>query len=475
MNYPLFHLDSVGNPLLIALIAVTHVLINHPLAVGMIPLVALLEWRGWKTGERGYDELARKVLFFIFIITTTLGALTGVGIWFSTSLVNPDAIGSLIRVFFWGWFIEWIVFCLEVMFIMAYYLTWRAWTKRTEPFAIPGVGRIRPKVLHIAFGLFLSVFSWLTMAIIVGILGFMMDSGKWPEAPEFFNGFVNPLYLPQLLFRTPYALMGAGLVVLALIPFFMKRGDAVRPRAVRLVSAWSLYWMAWVAVGGWLYWRAVPDSMVGNLPTALTTQDFVEWHQMVLWTLVAAVGVVAAVSAWGMVMPRRLPAVALVVPILMGVMLLGTFERVREFIRKPYVIKDYMYANGLRLEDYPLYRERGLVASASYAGHVGIDGPPHDLGEKVFMLACTRCHTVNGTLSIRWRLERLYGNDKPWDADTIAAYLAGMHNVRHYMPPMPGTDEERMALARWLTTLQSPPPINGRQSALAKTTEGGAP
>ncbi len=481
MNYPLFHLDGLGNPILIAIIAVVHVLINHPLAVGIVPLITLLEWRGWKTGEKTWDELARKVLFVVFIITTTFGALTGVGIWFSTSLVNPDAIGSLIRVFFWGWFTEWIIFVVEVCLIMAYYLTWKQWTMRRELFAIPlgpfGVWRVRPKVLHMLLGLVLSIFSWLTMAIIVGILGFMMDSGHWLDEPDFVNGFLNPLYLPQLLFRTPFALMGAGLVVLALVPFFVKRDDAVRSRAVRLVSLWVLYWLAWLVGGGLWYWWEIPGSMVGNLPVALTTQDFTDWHDEVLWTLGAAVGAIALVGACGALRPRfmtTLPGtVALVIPILMGMMLLGTFERVREFIRKPYVIKDYMYANGLRLEDYPLYAERGLLASATYADHTGIDGPPVEVGEKVFMIACSRCHTVNGSFSVRHRLERMYGTDKPWQAATIDAYIKGMHNVRAFMPPFPGRDDERMKLAEWLATLGPPKEIGNRQSAFANSSEGG--
>jgi hypothetical protein len=37
MDFPIFHLDFMGDRLLIAIIAVLHVLINHGLAVGFIP------------------------------------------------------------------------------------------------------------------------------------------------------------------------------------------------------------------------------------------------------------------------------------------------------------------------------------------------------------------------------------------------------------------------------------------------------
>ena len=95
MDFPIFHLDLLGNRMLIAITAIIHVLINHPLAVGAYPLITLLEWWGLRKGEPAWDKLAYRIVFIVFIITTTVGALTGVGIWLTTSLVAPFAIGSL--------------------------------------------------------------------------------------------------------------------------------------------------------------------------------------------------------------------------------------------------------------------------------------------------------------------------------------------------------------------------------------------
>ena len=78
MDFPVFHLDFFGNRWLIATIAILHVLINHGLAVGMMPLVAAMEWYGHKKQDPRWDRLAYKILFFCFLITTTVGALTGV-------------------------------------------------------------------------------------------------------------------------------------------------------------------------------------------------------------------------------------------------------------------------------------------------------------------------------------------------------------------------------------------------------------
>ena len=128
MDLPVFHLDVLNDRMLIAVIAIIHVLINHAMAVGGIPLVVYLERRGLVDTSLPWDDLARRVLTVFVVTTTTAGALTGVGIWFSTALVNPYAIGSLLRVFFWTWFTEWLVFVTEVALILAYYLTWKRWT-----------------------------------------------------------------------------------------------------------------------------------------------------------------------------------------------------------------------------------------------------------------------------------------------------------------------------------------------------------
>src|SRR6218665_2286948 len=123
MDFPIFHLDWLNNRMLIAIIAIIHVMINHGLAVGFMPLITWLEQKGVKNSGRekitdlDWDNRIYNMMKVAFIITTTLGAMTGVGIWFSVALVSPTSIGSLIRVFYWAWFVEWLVFVTEVILI----------------------------------------------------------------------------------------------------------------------------------------------------------------------------------------------------------------------------------------------------------------------------------------------------------------------------------------------------------------------
>lgn len=453
MDFPIAHFDTIGNRGLIALIAICHVIINHGLAVGLMPLVAAMEWYGHKKKDPRWDRLAYRILFFAFLITTTIGALTGVGIWFSVSLVNPYSIGSLIRVFFWGWFTEWLVFITEVVLILAYCLTWKTWTGEK-------------KQRHILLGFALAAFSWITMAIIVSILGFMMDPGNWLTHPSLWAGLTNPVYLPQLAFRTPLALTFGALIALMLTLFFTGRNDPFRAEAVRAISLFTLCAAPFVFIGGYWYYSVVPDTMKANLAVSMLTLQFTDWQSKLLWGMAGAAALVMAVAQFGVLRPRLLPRPLLILPLLAIVWLTGHFERVREFIRKPYIIGEYMYANGLRVEDYPLYAETGILAHATYSHRLsteersaipaGMDPARIQQGKDVFMVACSRCHTGAGVNAVRTHFTRLFG-DTPWVPDTTLSMIQYMHESQPYMPPFPGNAAELELLAEYLSIEQAAP------------------
>ncbi|UCD63852.1 MAG: c-type cytochrome [Candidatus Zixiibacteriota bacterium] len=443
MDFPMFFLDIAGNRMLIAVIASVHVFINHALAVGAYPLVTLMEWRAWRSGDAGADRLAYRVTFVLFIVTTSLGALTGVGIWFSTSLIAPFGIGSLLRVFFWAWFIEWLVFISEVILILAYFLTWKRWREGSL------------KKLHIGLGAALSVFSWFTMAIIVAVLGFMMDPGGWLADPSLFSALLNPVYLPQLAFRTTYALGVAGLCVWFMLFFFTEKGSRLRHNAVRMTSGWMLVWVVpFIAACLW-YWKVVPDTMAANIDVALLTQRFQNWHETLATIMAATIAVLVLVALAGRLRPALMRGFILLVPFILGLWLLGHFERVREFIRKPHVIAGYMYSNGIKVADLPVFQRDGVLPYAAYVRHHGVT-PANtvEAGRDVFLVACSRCHTTTGINSVTSKFANLYG-EKPFNEPALTAFIETMHTGRTYMPPFPGSEAEVQALVAYVKRLQT--------------------
>lgn len=450
MDFPLFHLDWLNDRFLIAMIAIIHVFINHGLAVGFIPYITWLEQKGVKMSASGqitdpeWDHMVYQKMKVAFIITTTIGAMTGVGIWFAASLISPTSIGSLIRVFYFAWFVEWMVFVTEVVLILIYFLTWKT-----------ANGSLRSKIRHIRFGWFLSIFSWITMSIIVSILGFMMDPGNWNTHHSLINGFTNPIYLPQLFFRTPMAMVIGGIFGMLLTTIFTQRGTAIRNIALKSAAKWILAWSPLCLAAAYIYYNAMPEAMRANMSTAVGTIEFSQYYDLLSYIIPGAVSLLIVISIWALLRPRSVRFAFVLIPCLSAFGFLGIFERVREFIRKPYVIAGYMYSNLLREEDYPLYKRDGILKYATYTStpRVTIENKL-EAGRNVFMLSCSRCHTTHGINSIVDVFERMYGVGKPLDEASMEGYIPNMHLGRTYMPPFPGNEDELKALSAYIRHLQ---------------------
>jgi mono/diheme cytochrome c family protein len=173
--------------------------------------------------------------------------------------------------------------------------------------------------------------------------------------------------------------------------------------------------------------------------------------------IVAALAALVCVALWGWLKPERLPRWAWALPAILVVVLVGQFERTREFIRKPYIIGGYMYANGIRVSDYPMLARDGILRHSEFVSVAAVT-PENRLeaGKAVFMVACSRCHTLGGVNNLPDRLRGLYGGS-PWDAKAIDRFLATIHGARPFMPPFPGSAQEREALAAYLAGLQTKP------------------
>lgn len=447
----MFHLDWLNNRMLIAIIAILHVIINHGLAVGFMPFVTWLEQRGVSRSGQDqitdleWDNMVYKIMKVAFIITTTIGAMTGVGIWFSVALVSPASIGSLIRVFYWAWFIEWLVFVTEVVLIMIYFLTWKN-----------SNSSLKAKIRHINFGWYLSIFSWITMAIIVSILGFMMDPGNWETNKSLLNGFTNPIYLPQLLFRTPTAMLVAGIFGMLLITLFTKAGSNLRLNAVKYASKWLLLWAPISLIGAYIYYNAMPEAMTANMSTAVGTIAFSQYYDLLKYFVAGGVGFTLIVGIIGVYKTKVLKPYMVIIPVITAIAYLGFFERVREFIRKPYVIGQYMYSNLLLEDDYVVYKQDGILKHATYTSVNEVtEDNKIEAGKNVFTIACSRCHTAQGVNSILDVFDRMYGSTgKPLDVASMAAYMPNMHTARNFMPEFPGNEKEAEALATYIKYLQ---------------------
>ena len=114
MNYPVWNLDAFGGGLWIILIAVFHVYISH-FAVGGGLFLVLAERKAQRENDPAMLEYVRRHARFFLLLTMVAGSITGVGIWFVMSLLNPAATSILVHTFVFAWGSEWVFFLIEIV------------------------------------------------------------------------------------------------------------------------------------------------------------------------------------------------------------------------------------------------------------------------------------------------------------------------------------------------------------------------
>ncbi len=436
MDYPPFLVPYVGGSWLIGANAILHVIIAH-FAVGGGLLLVVTEQLAAKRGDPLWLEFARKQSVFLVLLTTVLGALTGVGIWFSIGLVQPAATSSLIHNFVWGWAIEWVFFIVEMAAALLYVGTWRTVSRR----------------IHLRIGWIYFLGAYLSLVIINGIVTFMLTPGRWMETRAFWDGFFNPTYWPSLVLRTGIALLLAG--VYGWLVASRLAEDQGRRRLVRYLAGWALAGVA-LSLAGLIWWQA-------RLPVearALVFPAGALLRQTYLAGLVALALLAVLLIGIGHLFPRGFGLPTGVAALVLAGIFFGAYERVREGARKPFVIHGYMYSNGIRLDEVDRLNREGVLSKTVWAG-VGAATTPIARGERVFRAQCQMCHSLDGYLAIR---PRVAGQD----VEGLTLFLEALRGGRPGMPPIVGTEEEIRALAAYLASLGG----TARQAGIPR--EGGA-
>ena len=446
MDYPIWNL-SMGGGVLIAIVAITHVWVSH-FAIGGGLAIAMVETLGVRRHDPALRNLAKRASLMLILISTVFGAISGVGIWVTIGLVQPAATSALIHNYVWGWAAEWGFFILEVATALLYYATW---------------DKVRPRTHLLIIWLYFFA-AYMSLVIIQGIISFMLTPGHWVETHSFWDGIFNPTYFPGLLMRTGICLLLAGAYMIFAA---MREPDSeARARLVRLMAGFQVLG-ALVAYGGYRWWEhALPESVrVIYLGASPIVPALAKTRVLVLWSL--AIFLLFALFAYLAPRVQRWPVAALA--LLAAFTFFGASERVREGVRKPFVIRDFMFSNGVLVSEIPDLNQRGILAKATWAARES-DGTPVSMGRAVYRAECQACHTVDGYSSLRKLVA-------PADADTLDTILSTMraqgdeyasgkytengHVATQkldypHMPPLVGTKAEIEALKAYLLSLQKP-------------------
>ncbi len=423
MNYPFWEIPYLTGAPVIGAVAVLHVFISH-LAIGAGLLLVLTERKAYREEDGRILDYVRQNSRLLILLSLVLGALTGVGIWWSISLVQPSATSTLIHVFVWAWAIEWVFFFVEIAAAFVYYYAWERLDRRT----------------HLTVGWIYFGAAWLSLFVINGILTFMLTPGDWPETQNFWDAFFNPTMLPSLVMRTGVVLALAGLYALLTASFIGDRD--LRSKMVRYASRWLVPAFVLLPLGGLWFFAEVPeqarDLALGGTPIVTM---FVA-ASLALSLIVF--GLSFAGSFW---QPQRFTPVFALGLLVMGLFVTGTSEWVREAVRKPFIIYDYMYSNSVLLKDADTLKIDGVLQRARWATIKEVtDDNMLAAGKEYFRLQCGSCHAVDGYNGIRPLIEG-------WSQEYTYDQLQHLDTLKEIMPPFLGTDEERQAVAAYLASL----------------------
>ncbi len=445
MDYPIWDL-AMGGGLLIAIVAVTHVWVSH-FAVGGGLAIALVETLAVRRQDPALRNLAKRASLMLILISTVFGAISGVGIWVTIGLVQPAATSTLIHNFVWGWAAEWGFFILEVATALLYYATW---------------DKVRPRTHLLIIWLYFFA-AYMSLVIIQGIISFMLTPGQWVETHSFWDGIFNPTYLPGLVMRTGICLLLAGAYMI--FAALREPDRDARARLVRLMASFQVVG-GLVAWGGYLWWE-------GALPEAVRAVFLGDSPQVVALAgargrLLFSLGAFMALAVFAWILPRLQRWPIALMALLAAFSFFGAEERVREGARKPFVIRDFMFSNGILVSEIADLNQRGILAKATWAARES-DGSPVSMGRAVYRAECQACHTLDGYLSMRKLVEAP-------DADTLGLILGVLHDQGEgytsgqntafghiatqkldypHMPPLVGTAEEIEALKAYLVSLKT--------------------
>lgn len=426
MEYPVWQLSTLAGGFWIAIIATTHVYVSH-FAVGGGMFLVLTEALARRDNSPHLLDYVRKHTRFFLLLTMVFGGISGVGIWFTISVLAPGATSTLIHNFVWGWATEWVFFAGEIVALLIYYYSF---------------DRLAPRA-HMIVGWFYFLFAWLSLFIINGVIGTMLTPGQWIETGEFWDGFFNPSFWPSLVFRSLLSFMIAGLF--GFLTATRIADEETRIRTVRVCAWWALISLPLVLASGAWYLKILPDDVYAFI--VHKSREITPYFESMPFTA-------AATMAGCIILALRLPlglqrALALCV-LLSGFAFMGAFEFVREAGRKPWIIPGHTWAQGVRAADVTDV-QASFLAQAKWAAHKDTSDTLA-AGRDLFALQCLSCHSVGGPMNDIRKVTARVGTTG------LEAYLTGQGRVFTHMPPFLGTDQERKALAQYITVV-----INSRE------------
>lgn len=418
--YPINEFGPLMHGMIIGGLGIFHVFLAQ-FAIGGGMLLCYFEWLA-QTGRNSHARHFLDGYFKVLVLVSFVaGALTGVGMWFTTIQVSARTIGLMVDQFHWLWAIEWTFFCVE---IAAGYTFYRFGNR------LSGQARMRLLITY-------SLAAWASLFWINGILSWQLTPGAWLSSGNVWAGFFNPSFWPSLLFRTIVAMTIAALVACVVVNAMSDLDRAERAGLIHRAAHFLAPMLLMPVLGAWFVWVIPADSRSWILGGSMTMTMF-------LGMAAGASALIAGYAILGLLRQKLyINGATATVLVVLAFAATAAGEFVREGARKPYTVRQILYSNAIEPGEIGALRAAGSVTADPYPlrDAARYPGKQLRLGAKVYRFQCSVCHTMSGTNG----LTHLSGS---WSPDQLRMNIAKLQHTRAFMPPFAGNAEELEALVQ---------------------------
>ncbi len=420
--YPINDFGPLMKGLAIGGLGIIHVFLAQ-FAIGGGMLLCYLQWLA-QTGRcrqaRAFVDGYFKVLVLVSFV---LGAVTGVGMWFTTIQVSPRTIGMMVDEFHWIWAIEWTFFSLEV----------------TAGYCFYRYGKRLNDSSRMALLSLYATAAWFSLFWINGILSWQLTPGGWTETGHVWAGFFNPSFFPSLIFRTVTSMAIAAFAA-CLVINLMPEGNREDRTILLRKAAHFLAPLGLMPLLGVWYFATIPaDSRAYVMGGSAAMTLFMSLAVLVSF-LIGAYSLLALLK-------RTMYMNGATSLLLLALTLVATAggEFVREGVRKPYTVRMALYSNSIRPDEIEHLRRVGSVTNDPYPLLEAEELPNEQLrlGAKVYRFQCSICHTTSGVNGLK---ELTHA----WSPEQKRLMIAQLQRTKPFMPPFAGSAEELEALVQYL-------------------------
>jgi mono/diheme cytochrome c family protein len=231
--------------------------------------------------------------------------------------------------------------------------------------------------------------------------------------------------------------------------------ETARHRMIRYSGVWALVSLILSIPAGWWYLSVLPS------PAAQLVSGASPTIKRAVMTGAFSLAVLAGVLIALILLNPKARIRCLIVAVMLSAMgYMGAFEWTREAARRPYVINEVMYSNGILKKEVERINQEGFLKNAKWVQNKEVtEANQLEAGRELFLHQCFACHTVGG-----------FNNDivrrtKNMSFGAMRKYLATIHEKRYFMPLFVGNDTELKALAAYLTAGLHKKPLTDESGA----------